>query len=186
MGKFIFKPADIDGVCIIEPEVFRDARGCFMELHNLRVFEEHGINQRFVQDNLSISKKGKLRGLHFQKSNPQGKLIKVLQGEIYDAVVDIRTGSKTFGKWIGVTLKDHDNKLLFIAEGFAHGFLVLSETAAVLYKCTDFYNPMEESGLIWNDSAIGIKWPLEDISELIMSDKDKSWPGINSILSNKH
>lgn len=185
MGKFIFKPVDIDGVYIIEPEVYRDTRGCFMEFYNLRDFEKYGIRQRFVQDNISISKKGTLRGLHFQRSHPQGKLVRVLQGEIFDAVVDIRIDSKTFGKWIGITLNEDENKILFIPEGFAHGFLVLSETAVVLYKCTDFYNSRDESGIIWYDNTIGINWPIDDISELILSDKDNSWPEINSIFLNK-
>lgn len=183
MGKFIFKQADINGIYIIEPEVYRDDRGCFMELYNLRDYMEHGIMQRFVQDNISISKKGTLRGLHYQLNNPQGKLVRVLQGEIFDVVVDIRKGSYTFGKWIGFTFKENERKSIFIPEGFAHGFLVLSDIAVVLYKCTDFYNPNDESGLIWNDSIIGIDWPLYGINELILSEKDKSWPGIYSILS---
>jgi dTDP-4-dehydrorhamnose 3,5-epimerase len=175
MGGFKFFETDIDGIYIIKPIVYADNRGFFMEIHKGMDFENNGINQRFVQDNISISKKGVLRGLHFQRKNPQGKLIKVIQGEIFDAAVDIRIESKTFGKWIGFTLNESENRELFIPEGFAHGFLVLSDTAKVLYKCTDYYNPSEESGLIWNDPEIGIEWPLGRIEEVILSDKDKKW-----------
>lgn len=183
MGSFIFKPTHIDGVCIIESKVYRDNRGCFMEMYNLGDFKEHGINQSFVQDNISISKRGTIRGLHFQRKYPQGKLVKVLQGKIFDVVVDIRKDSDTFGKWIGFTLNAQENMSIFISEGFAHGFLTLSDTAMLLYKCTDFYNPKDEAGLIWNDSTIGINWPLDGIKEIILSEKDKSWPGINSVFS---
>lgn len=181
MGNFKFSKTDIDGIYIIEPAVYRDNRGTFMEIYNYRDFEMHGITEIFIQDNISLSKEGTLRGLHFQRSNPQGKMIKVLQGEIFDVAVDIRTGSKTFGKWIGFILNEYNNRNLFISGGFAHGFLVLSDTAKVLYKCTDFYDPLDESGIIWNDPDIGINWPLENIHELILSEKDKKWPKIKDI-----
>lgn len=175
MGNFKLCKTKIEDIFIIESTSYTDNRGSFMELYNYRDFEINGVTQKFVQDNISISKKGVLRGLHFQKNNPQGKLIKVLQGEIYDAAVDIRPESKTFGKWIGITLKEHDKRELFIPVGFAHGFLVLSDSASVLYKCTDYYDPTDESGVIWNDPDIGIEWPMDKIDELILSQKDKRW-----------
>jgi dTDP-4-dehydrorhamnose 3,5-epimerase len=181
MGQFKIIQTQIDGVYIIEPKIFTDNRGFFTEIYNHRDFKNHGLNIGFVQDNVSVSKKGVLRGLHFQRNNPQGKLIKVIQGEIFDAAVDLRNESKTYGKWVGVVLSEYEKKELFIPGGFAHGFLVLSEEAEVLYKCTDYYNPTEESGLIWNDPDIGIKWPLDRIDEVILSDKDKKWLRIKSL-----
>lgn len=178
MNSFTFIETDINGIYIIQPIIYRDNRGSFMEIYNYRDFETNGITHKFVQDNISISKKGTLRGLHFQRNNPQGKLVKVLQGEIFDAAVDIRTGSKTFGKWLGITLNEYESKELFIPGDFAHGFLVLSNTAKVLYKCTDYYNPLDESGIIWNDPDIGINWPLDKIGSLILSEKDKSWKAL--------
>lgn len=180
MGNFKLLKTAIDGIYIIEPGIYSDNRGSFTEVYNFKDFEKHGISQKFLQDNISISKKGVLRGLHFQKDNPQGKLIKVLQGEIFDAAVDIRAGSNTFGKWIGITLNESESRELFIPGGFAHGFLVLSNTAKVLYKCTDYYNPLDESGIIWNDPDIGINWPLDKIHSLILSEKDKNWQRLNS------
>lgn len=181
MGSFKFIRTDIKGVYIIEPKLLTDNRGSFTEIYNQKDFSDYGITQKFVQDNISISKKGTLRGLHYQKNTPQGKLVKVLQGEIFDAVVDIRSGSETFGKWIGFNLNEYENRELFIPVGFAHGFLVLSDRAKIMYKCTDFFNPTDESGLIWNDENIGIDWPLDRINELVLSEKDKRWPGINSL-----
>jgi dTDP-4-dehydrorhamnose 3,5-epimerase len=181
MGQFKIIQTQIDGVYIIEHKIFTDNRGIFTEIYNHRDFENHGLSIGFVQDNISVSKKGVLRGLHFQRNNPQGKLIKVIHGEIFDAAVDLRNESKTYGKWVGVVLSEYEKKELFIPGGFAHGFLVLSEEAEVLYKCTDYYNPTEESGLIWNDPDIGIKWPLDRIDEVILSDKDKKWLGIKSL-----
>ena len=175
MGKFKFSKTEIEDIYIIEPMVYADNRGYFMEMYNDKDFKNNGIYQEFIQDNISISKKGVLRGLHFQRKNPQGKLIKVIHGEIFDAAVDIRVESNTFGKWVGFTLNESENRELFIPGGFAHGFLVLSDTAKVLYKCTDYYNPYEESGLIWSDPEIGIEWPLDRIEEVILSDKDKKW-----------
>lgn len=181
MGSFKFIRTDINGVYIIEPKLYTDNRGSFTEIYNEKDFTDYGITQKFVQDNISISKKGTLRGLHYQKNTPQGKLVKVLQGEIFDAAVDIRSGSETFGKWIGFNLNEYENRELFIPVGFAHGFLVLSDRAKIMYKCTDFFNPTDESGLIWNDENIGIDWPLDRINELVLSEKDKKWPGINSL-----
>jgi dTDP-4-dehydrorhamnose 3,5-epimerase len=181
MGQFKIIQTQIDGVYIIEHKIFTDNRGFFTEIYNHMDFENHGLSIGFVQDNISVSKKGVLRGLHFQRNNPQGKLIKVIHGEIFDAAVDLRNESKTYGKWVGVVLSEYEKKELFIPGGFAHGFLVLSEEAEVLYKCTDYYNPTEESGLIWNDPDIGIKWPLDRIDEVILSDKDKKWLGIKSL-----
>lgn len=182
MGSFKFVSTSLNGVYIIEHGVYKDNRGTFTELYNLRDFEVHGITQKFVQDNISISKRGTLRGLHFQKNKPQCKLIKVLQGEIFDVAVDIRAGSKTFGKWVGVILSEYENKELFIPEGFAHGFLALSDYSKVMYKCTEFFNPGDESGILWSDKEIGIHWPLDIIDELILSEKDKGWPVLNSAI----
>lgn len=182
MGNFKFSKTDISGIYIIEPSVYYDSRGSFMEAYNYKDFEKNGITQKFLQDNISISIKGVLRGLHFQKKNPQGKLIRVIHGEIYDAAVDIRKGSKTFGKWVGFSLNEFKNKELFIPEGFAHGFLVISDIAEVLYKCTDCYDPSDESGIIWNDPDIGIDWPMSKIDKLTISEKDKRWLKLKDII----
>lgn len=182
----------IEGLCVIEPAVHGDARGYFMETYNQRDMEEAGLDMVFVQDNQSCSTKGVLRGLHFQKEYPQGKLVRVIKGTVFDVAVDLRKGSATYGKWYGQMLSE-DNKLQFyIPEGFAHGFLVLSDVAEFCYKCTDFYHPGDEGGLAWNDPAIGVKWPevigeykgtasaegysLEDGTKLILSEKDQNWP----------
>jgi dTDP-4-dehydrorhamnose 3,5-epimerase len=176
MGQFKITQTEIDGVCLIEPTIFTDSRGSFAEIYSQRDFENYGFMQSFVHDNISISKKGVLRGLHFQKNNPQGKLIKVIRGEIFDAAVDLRIESETYGKWVGVALSENEQKELYIPGGFAHGFLVLSEEAKVLYKCTDYYNPLDEGGIIWSDPDIGIDWPLYNISQPTLSEKDKLWP----------
>ncbi|MDI6603809.1 MAG: dTDP-4-dehydrorhamnose 3,5-epimerase [Thermoanaerobacteraceae bacterium] len=175
MGKFKFNRTEIDGVYIIEPEVFKDNRGYFMETYNYNDFKEAGLDMVFVQDNQSKSKKGVLRGLHFQKQHPQGKLVRVIKGEVFDVAVDIRKDSKTFGKWVGVILSDENKKQFYIPEGFAHGFLVLSDEAEFCYKCTDFYHPGDEGGIIWNDPDINIDWSLNGIDEIILSEKDKKW-----------
>jgi dTDP-4-dehydrorhamnose 3,5-epimerase len=175
MGKFNFEKTEIEGVYIIEPQVFGDNRGYFMETYNLDEFKEAGLNMAFVQDNQSKSKKGVLRGLHFQKQHSQGKLVRVISGEVFDVAVDLRKDSKTYGKWVGVKLSDENKKQFYIPEGFAHGFLVLSEEAEFVYKCTDLYHPEFEGGIAWNDSEVGIQWPTEGIEELIFSDKDKKW-----------
>ena len=184
----------IKGLCIIEPAIHGDSRGYFMETYNKRDLEEEGLNMEFVQDNQSMSTKGVLRGLHFQKHYPQGKLVRVIKGKVFDVAVDIRRGSKTYGKWYGVELSEENKKQFYISEGFAHGFLVLSDVAEFCYKVTDFYHPNDESGIAWNDPSIGIKWPeiigeyrgsadssgyaLSDGTLLNLSEKDKKWSTI--------
>ncbi|GAA0179307.1 dTDP-4-dehydrorhamnose 3,5-epimerase [Clostridium sediminicola] len=175
MGKFKFTETPIKDVYVIEPTVFGDDRGYFMETYNYNDFKEAGLDMVFVQDNQSMSTKGVLRGLHFQKDYPQGKLVRVIKGEVFDVAVDLREGSETYGKWYGVILSDENKKQFYIPEGFAHGFLVLSDEAEFCYKCTDFYHPGDEGGLIWNDPSIGIEWPLEGIDEIKLSEKDKKW-----------
>ena len=168
----------LEDVVIIEPEVFRDNRGFFMETYSRAKYEEAGVVSDFVQDNLSYSVKGTLRGLHFQIKRPQAKLVQVVTGEIFDVAVDIRPGSSTFGKWAGVYLSEKNKRQLFIPEGFAHGFCVISETAHFLYKCSDFYFQHDEGGIIWSDPDIGIDWPFKDP---IVSEKDKQLPRLSGI-----
>ncbi len=172
MGQFNFIKQDIEGLYVIEPKCFGDNRGYFMETYNYEDFNNAGLSQVFVQDNQSSSGKGVLRGLHFQIKHPQGKLVRVLKGEVYDVAVDIRPGSKTFGKWHGEYLSAENKRQFYIPEGFAHGFLVLSEEAEFTYKCTDFYHPEDEGGIIWNDKDLKIDWPIKDM-EIILSEKDK-------------
>ncbi len=149
-----------------------------METYNQDDFKEAGLNMTFVQDNQSMSVKGVLRGLHFQKQYPQGKLVRAVRGTVFDVAVDLRSDSKTYGKWFGVTLSAENKKQFYIPEGFAHGFLVLSDEAEFAYKCTDFYHPGDEGGLLWSDPEIGVDWPIEPGMELIISDKDKKWSGL--------
>ena len=169
----------IAGLTVIEPAVHGDARGYFMETYNqndLReagVLNEQGEEYVFVQDNQSASRKGVLRGLHFQISYPQDKLVRVIKGSVYDVAVDLRPGSATFGKWYGIVLTEENKKQFLIPKNFAHGFLVLSDYAEFCYKVTDFYHPSDEGGLIWNDPDLGVEWPLEGIAEVILSEKDK-------------
>ena len=178
MGQIKVTKCPIEGLYIIEPTVHGDSRGYFMETYNQRDFAEAGLNMKFVQDNQSQSTKGVLRGLHFQKQHPQGKLVRVIKGRVFDVAVDLRVGSKTYGKWYGVELTEENHKQFYISEGFAHGFLVLSDTAEFCYKVTDFYHPGDEGGLAWNDPEIGIEWPeLKDV-QLILSEKDRMWPGL--------
>ena len=178
MGKITVETCHIEGLKVITPSVFGDARGYFMETYHYNDFKEAGIDQIFVQDNQSASKKGVLRGMHFQKNFPQDKLVRVIKGEVFDAVIDLREGSKTFGQWYGVRLSEENRKQFFIPKGFAHGFLVLSDYAEFCYKCTDFYHPNDEGGILWNDKEVGIEWPIEDVEELTFSDKDQKWKGI--------
>lgn len=194
MGQIKVTKCPIEGLYIIEPAVHGDNRGYFMETYNRRDMEEAGLNLNFVQDNQSMSVKGVLRGLHFQKQFPQGKLVRAIKGRVFDVAVDLRTGSSTYGKWYGVELTEENKKQFYISEGFAHGFLVLSETAEFCYKCTDFYHPGDEGGLAWNDPAIGIQWPeltgtysgsasaegyaLADGTPLNLSEKDQKWSNI--------
>jgi len=191
MGQIKVTKCPIEGLYIIEPTVHGDSRGYFMETYNKRDMEEAGLNMNFVQDNQSMSVKGVLRGLHFQKEYPQGKLVRVIKGCVFDVAVDLREGSPTYGQWYGVELTEENKKQFYISEGFAHGFLVLSDTAEFCYKVTDFYHPGDEGGLAWNDPTIGIQWPqvvgeykgnassegysLEDGTKLIMSKKDQQW-----------
>lgn len=165
-------------VLIIEPDVFEDKRGFFMETYNQDRYRKAGINTIFVQDNLSFSVEKTLRGLHFQIRHPQAKLVQVITGEIFDVAVDIRPGSPTFGKWTGVVLSDKNRRQLLIPEGFAHGFCVLSETAHFLYKCSDFYAPDDEGGIIWSDPGIGIDWP---VNHPIVSGKDQNYSCLSDL-----
>ena len=160
-------------VKIIEPTVFGDERGFFMETWSQRAFSEHGIEQNFVQDNHSRSARGVLRGMHYQIKHPQGKLVRVTQGEVFDVAVDMRKSSPQFGQWVGVELSDKNKRQLWVPPGFAHGFLVLSETADFQYKCTDIYAPEYERSLIWNDPDVWIDWPLNDLTPQL-ADKDKA------------
>ena len=178
MGKIKVTTCDIEGLYVIEPTVFKDERGYFMETYNQNDFKEAGLNMTFVQDNQSMSVKGVLRGLHFQKQYPQGKLVRAVRGTVFDVAVDLRSDSKTYGKWFGVTLSAENKKQFYIPEGFAHGFLVLSDEAEFAYKCTYFYHPGDEGGLLWSDPEIGVDWPIEPGMELIISDKDKKWSGL--------
>ena len=191
MGKFKKCETSIDGVYVIEPTVFGDERGYFMETYEKNDFEEIGITGDFVQDNQSCSKKGVLRGLHFQKNHSQAKIVRCIKGEVFDVAVDLRTDSETYGKWYGILLTEENKKQFLIPKGFAHGFLVLTDTAEFCYKCDDFYHPNDEGGLAWNDPAIGIEWPeltgtyngsasgegyaLSDGTKLNLSDKDQLW-----------
>ena len=175
MGKITVTPCDIEGLYVIEPTVFKDERGYFVETYNQNDMKEAGLDMVFVQDNQSMSTRGVLRGLHFQKQFPQGKLVRVVRGKVFDVAVDLRSDSKTYGKWFGVELSAENMKQFYIPEGFAHGFLVLSDEAVFTYKCTDFYHPGDEGGILWNDSTLGVEWPLQEGVELTISDKDTKW-----------
>lgn len=181
MGNFKFIETKIKDLYIIEPKVFKDERGYFMESYNKKDFMEAGLKMVFVQDNESKSKKGVLRGLHFQTKQPQGKLVRVTKGEVYDVAVDLRKDSSTYGQWEGVLLTEENKRQFYVPKGFAHGFLVLSREAVFNYKCTDYYAPQYEGGIIWNDPQIGIKWPIESIDEVIISQKDKKLKSLNEL-----
>lgn len=170
----------IDGLVIIEPKVFTDERGYFVETYNQDEFAKAGLDMVFVQDNQSKSQKGVLRGLHFQKEFPQGKLVRVISGSVYDVGVDLRQDSPTFGRYFGAILSEDNQKMMYIPEGFAHGFLVLSDQAVFTYKCTNLYHPEYESGIIYNDSDIGIEWPIKNI-QLILSEKDRKLPTLREL-----
>ena len=178
MGKITVTPCDIEGLYVIEPTVLKYERGYFVETYNQNDMKEAGLDMVFVQDNQSMSTRGVLRGLHFQKQFPQGKLVRVVRGKVFDVAVDLRSDSKTYGKWFGVELSAENMKQFYIPEGFAHGFLVLSDEAEFCYKCTDFYHPGDEGGLAWNDPEIGVEWPLEEGVDLIISEKDQKWKGL--------
>ena len=187
MGKILVEDCIVDGKAIeglkvITPTVFGDDRGYFMETYNQNDMNAAGLDYVFVQDNQSASKKGVLRGLHFQKEFPQDKLVRVIVGEVFDVAVDLRPGSETFGKWYGVRLSEENKKQFLIPKNFAHGFIVLSDYAEFCYKCTDFYHPNDEGGLLWSDPEIGVDWPMPEgmtVEDLTLSDKDKVWGGIN-------
>ena len=178
MGQITVTTCDIEGLKIIEPKVFGDKRGYFVETYNYNDYKAAGIDCEFVQDNQSSSSKGVLRGLHFQKQFPQDKLVRVIRGEVFDVAVDLREGSATFGKWFGVILSADNMKQFFIPKGFAHGFVVLSDIAEFAYKCSDFYHPEDEGGLLYNDPDIGVEWPMPEGVELNISEKDMKWKGI--------
>lgn len=178
MSKLTIEPCPIKDLKIITPEVFGDTRGYFMETYNAREFAAIGITCDFVQDNQSSSVKGVLRGLHFQIKHPQDKLVRVLSGEVYDVAVDIRPNSATYGKWHAVILSAENKKQFFVPKGFAHGFLVLSDYAEFSYKCSDFYHPNDEGGIIYNDPGIGIEWPLKAGTMPVLSERDKIWKGL--------
>ena len=173
----------IKGLCVIEPTVHGDARGYFMETYNQKDMEEMGLDMIFVQDNQSSSMKGVLRGLHFQKQFPQGKLVRVVKGSVFDVAVDLRSDSDTYGKWFGVELTEENKKMFMIPKGFAHGFLVLSEEAEFTYKCDDIYNHEAEGGLKFDDPDVGIEWPMGDLKkeDLITSEKDAKWPSLQEL-----
>jgi dTDP-4-dehydrorhamnose 3,5-epimerase len=172
----------LPGVKIIEPDVFGDRRGFFLESYHRKRYREGGVSSDFVQDNLSFSRRGTLRGLHYQLPHEQAKLVQVLQGEVFDVAVDIRRGSPTFGQWTGARLSAENKRQLFIPEGFAHGFCVLSETALFLYKCSDFYHPECEGGVLWCDPHLGIDWPIEDP---VLSEKDRGYLTLGSISADR-
>jgi dTDP-4-dehydrorhamnose 3,5-epimerase len=175
MGQFNFQRClDIEGLYIIEPKIFRDGRGYNLETYNDKDFAEAGLDMKFVQDNQSMSIKGVLRGLHFQKTYQQGKLVRVTSGEVFDVAVDLREGSKTFGKWFGVVLTAEKKNMFYIPEGFAHGFLVLSDYAEFTYKLSDYYHPEDESGIPWNDETLNINWPIPEEMKIITSDRDSN------------
>ncbi|MFM8443856.1 MAG: dTDP-4-dehydrorhamnose 3,5-epimerase [Methylococcus sp.] len=172
----IVETTPLAGLLLIKPDIFGDERGFFQETWNLRRYTEAGLDRHFVQDNLSYSRKGILRGLHFQNPHPQGKLVYVLQGEVYDVAVDVRADSPTFGQWYGVTLSAENHHQLFVPEGFAHGFCVTSDMALFAYKCTDFYRPRAEFSVLWNDPDIGIEWPVDNPE---LSEKDRNAPRLS-------
>ena len=183
MGKFKKIETSIDGVYVIEPTVYGDNRGYFMETYSDAEFKEIGLNYNFVQDNQSKSRKGVLRGLHFQKENTQAKLVRCIKGEVFDVAVELRPGSETYGKWEGVVLSEDNKKMFMSPRGFAHGFLVLSDEAEFTYKCDDIYNPNAEGGLAWDDKDVNIDWPLGDmkIEDLLTSEKDAKWPSLKEL-----
>lgn len=181
MGKFNFIETQIDGLIVIEPSVFEDNRGYFMETFNYNDFAFLGLNMNFVQDNQSYSRKGVLRGMHLQRTTPQSKLVRVIRGEVYDVAVDIRKNSNTFMKWFGTYLSEYNKKQIYIPEGFAHGFLVTSEEAELVYKCSDFYNPADECGFSYDDTTIDIKWPINKELKVILSQKDMCLPKFDEI-----
>lgn len=180
MGKITVETCAIEGLKVITPTVFGDARGYFVETYNYNDYKAAGIDVEFVQDNQSASRKGVLRGLHFQIQYPQDKLVRVIKGEVFDVAVDLRKGSPTFGQWQGELLTEENMKQFYVPKGFAHGFLVLSDYAEFCYKCSEFYHPGDEGGLIYNDPEIGVQWPIPEGMELIFSERDTKWGGLSA------
>lgn len=178
MGQISVALCEIEGLKVIEPKVFEDGRGYFFESYNYNDYAAAGITEQFVQDNQSASTKGVLRGLHFQKEYPQAKLVRVIRGEVFDVAVDLREGSATYGKWYGLILSEENKKQFYVPEGFAHGYVVLSDYAEFAYKCTEFYHPGDDGGIVWNDPDIGIDWPIPEDMELNIIERDRNWPGI--------
>jgi len=181
MGKIKVETCEIEGLKVITPTVYGDDRGYFMETYNQKDYQEAGVDMDFVQDNQSKSARGVLRGLHFQIKYPQDKLVRVISGEVFDVAVDLRKDSKTYGKWYGLILSAENKKQFLVPKGFAHGFVVLSDSAEFSYKCSDFYQPADEGGLMWNDPEIGIEWPIPEDLELIISEKDQKWGSIKEL-----
>lgn len=181
MGKITVETCGIEGLKVITPTVYGDARGYFCETYQYEDYKAAGIPEVFVQDNQSASKRGVLRGLHFQIEHPQAKLVRVIKGEVFDVAVDLKAGSPTYGQWFGILLSEENKKQFFIPENFAHGFLVLSDYAEFCYKVTDYYHPGDEGGIIYNDPAIGVKWPIPEGMELIFSERDTKWGGLESL-----
>lgn len=179
MGKIKVESCGIEGLKIIRPAVFGDERGYFYESYHYEAYKEAGISEVFVQDNQSSGRKGVLRGLHFQKQFPQDKLVRVIRGEVFDVAVDLREGSSTYGKWYGVILSEENKKQFFVPKNFAHGYLVLSDYAEFCYKCSDFYHPGDEGGIVYNDPAIGIEWPIPEGMELTILERDRNWGGLD-------
>lgn len=177
MGKIVVETCEIEGLKVITPTVIGDARGYFCETYHYEDYKAAGIPDIFVQDNQSASKRGVLRGLHFQIEHPQAKLVRVIRGEVFDVAVDIRKGSPTYGQWHGVLLSEENKKQFYVPKNFAHGFLVLSDYAEFCYKCTDFYHPGDEGGIMYNDPAISVEWPIPEGMDIILSERDTKWPG---------
>lgn len=177
MGKITVETCEIEGLKVITPTVLGDKRGYFCETYHYEDYKAAGIPDVFVQDNQSASRRGVLRGLHFQIEHPQAKLVRVIRGEVFDVAVDLRKGSSTYGQWYGVVLSEENKKQFFVPKNFAHGFLVLSDYAEFCYKCTDFYHPGDEGGIMYNDPEIGVVWPIPEGMEIILSDRDTKWPG---------
>jgi dTDP-4-dehydrorhamnose 3,5-epimerase len=184
VGKFKFLETGIKDLYVVEPTVFDDHRGFFMETYHAQEFKEAGLDMVFAQDNQSRSSRGVLRGLHFQYNYPQGKLVRVIKGEVFDVAVDLRKDSETFGKWYGLYLSEENKKQFYVPEGFAHGFLVTSDVAEFVYKCTDYYHPKDEGGIIWNDPNVGIEWPLDKVASILLSAKDEKWKTLKETEAN--
>ncbi len=181
MGQITVTECPLEGLCIIEPKVHGDDRGYFFESFHQQDMHDAGLETVYVQDNQSMSRRGVLRGMHIQRRYPQGKLVRVIKGTVFDVALDLRRDSQTFGQWYGVEISEDNKKQFYIPEGFAHGFLVLSDIAEFLYKCTDYYHPEDEAGVLWNDPDVGIAWPLDGMPEIALSGKDKALPLLKNL-----